>query len=84
MYQKNSSLSLGVLRFVMLMSIAGLGVASYAQGEPSTGEYRNLAPNSSFEYCSEPSMADYWGCPHWGFRILNGFCAWMSGGGGLG
>ena len=68
MYQKNSSLSLGVLRFVMLMSIAGLGVASYAQGEPSTGEYRNLAPNSSFEYCSEPSMADYWGCPHWGIQ----------------
>jgi len=35
----------------------------------------NLVANSRFEHCTEPGLADYWGCPHWGLMdvrwILN-------------
>lgn|GEM_PF-1389553 len=32
--------------------------------EPS----RNILSNSSFEYCTQDDLPDYWGCPHWGIQ----------------
>ncbi len=31
----------------------------------------NLVANSSFEFCTEPGLADYWGCPHWGLMDVH-------------
>jgi len=58
-YAYNLDLALDDLKVIFLDSKAKLK-------SPIEGEFRNIVPNSSFEYCTEPGLADYWGCPHWG------------------
>ena len=52
------------------LKISG-GGAPVAGGAPAAPngtalDTPNLVANSSFEYCTERGLADYWGCPHWG------------------